>query len=81
MAQVARRYGVFPRFDYLCGGDNSDEWLSGLSLCSAIDPISGERTITVYTDDGNGNGEAVLILVDPGIAHDVDAMLDGAVQA
>lgn len=79
-AQPARRYGVFPGFGYLCSGNN-EEWLHGLTLCSAIDPISGERTITLYTDDGRGNGDGVLILVDPGIVKDVDFLLSAQVQA
>jgi hypothetical protein len=64
--EYGRRYGVFRDFDYLCSGNN-DEELSPLRLVSTIDPISGERTVTVYTDDGQGNGVGVLMLIDPGV--------------
>lgn len=60
------RTGLFRCFSYLCRGNGYEE-LTGLRLVSSIDPLTGKRTVTLYTDDGHGNGDGVLILVDPAV--------------
>lgn len=64
------RYGMHRNFSYLASGNNYEE-LTGITLRSEIDGLTGERIIVVYTDDGNGNGEAVIEMRDPGIINPI----------
>jgi hypothetical protein len=51
-------------FKYLLRGDYN-QLQTPMMIIASIDPITGERVINLYSDDGNGNGEGILTITYP----------------